>query len=872
QHDSDGRGYPILPPLGQVFKSTAPVTLFVLILHIDAALAREAWQVRLRHAAIASENWQEETMSSTSLLSRKSCTTILDLDGTLRASPRHVAVRRPLLVPVPPRDWGPLGDPRRHDGSPFISLVLPPPLPLPGSSRVGPPKGLADYLPDLNPALASRALLRSKNADGPGPAVASWMVEVPVEPARGDVPHMEQFMFGTPFGGAFVRWFGLARDTVSWMAPRQGGSYFKLDVAAMLCSFLGASGKHLLFLGISGFEDILTIFGDNNQGAMMIKVRNDRPAPGYGRVIVSVGDDWESTLAATLQLARGLVAGPNEFNPRGDLQRGNSTYSHWMDGLLYSPKLLIGPSDLEDQIATSLDKLESRGIRVSGLVLDDVWQHVDEDQPSRFQAGLVDFEASPRAFKKGLRNSIREIKRRHPAVRNVIVSLPILGHWGGLSEQAEGRLRHIYQTIHVERHEKSNPQAPSLVGIDIVSPHDDIQQFFNDYYAFLAACEVDAVLVDGVSMLESMASAAVRCSVSEAYLDAQSTAIRTHFPRGNLSSMSMSPCALFHDLKSTRSLQPATVRNSRAFLDRRRHVFVNSINSLISGGVGNIPDWGPVERTAAAAHGAFHVAARCISGGPIQISDFDGSGPDDSDLVRQISGMTALGETVVFRPSGIGKTTNPYSQFDDEHLLKIGNTHSLGASRASTLGLFNISERPVMELVSLRDFPGIDESTNYVVLSSTGVRSSCINLTTLSLFSAGLEPGQYEILTTYPLKRFAAARGGGHVDIAVLGLQGKMLGAATVIDTDSTTRDGVIWIEVVLKALGTLEYVLTQAFIEIYLSYTPEEQYEIIVKNLTVQGRVLAPMSVNVSGTIMRLNLEAIWGDHDWKTETHEIY
>ncbi|KAK8010158.1 raffinose synthase Sip1 [Apiospora arundinis] len=695
-----------------------------------------------------------------------------------------------------------------------------------------------------------------------GPAVASWMVEVPVAPAHGHIPHMEQFMFGTPFGGAFVRWFGLSRDTVAWMAPRQGGSYFKLDVAAMLCSFLGASGQNLLLLGISGFEDILTIFGDNNQGAMMIKVRNDRPAPGYGRVIVSVGDEWESTLAATLQLARELSTGPNEPKPRDDLQRGDAIDPHWMDGLLYSPHFDIGPSDLEVQIAKSLNELESRGIRVSGLVLDDVWQHVDEHQPSRFQAGLIDFEASPRGLKKGLKDSIREIKHRHSVVRNVIVSLPILGHWGGISEQADGRLPHIYQTIPVERHERSIPQSPSLVRINIVSPH-DIQQFYHDYYAFLAACDVDAILVDGISMLESLASASVRCSLSEAYLEAQSTAMQTYFPRGNLSSMSLSPCALFHDLRSTGSRQPPTVRNSRAFSDHRRHVFVNAINAVVSGGIGNIPDWGPVERTAAAAHGAFHVAARCLSGGPIRISTFDGSGRDDLGLVRQISGVTALGKTVVFRPSGIGKTTNPYSHFDDEHLLKIGNTHNLGASRASMLGLFNISDRTVRELVSLRDFPDIDESTDFVVLSSTGARSSRVNFTTLSLFSGNLEPGQYEILTAYPLKHFAAAKGGGLVDIAVLGLHGKILGAATVIDTDFTIRDGMIWVKVVLKALGTLE---------IYLSYTPESQNCIAVEDLIVQGRPLAPASVDVSGSIMRLNLEAIWRDHDWKAEADEIY
>lgn len=67
------------------------------------------------------------------------------------------------------------------------------------------------------------------------------------------------------------------------MAPRHGRSYFKLDVAAILCSFLNSRGEHLLFLGVSGLEDVLTVFGDNNEGAMMIKVSEHHTDNDLGR-------------------------------------------------------------------------------------------------------------------------------------------------------------------------------------------------------------------------------------------------------------------------------------------------------------------------------------------------------------------------------------------------------------------------------------------------------------------------------------------------------------------------------------------------------------------------------------------------------------
>lgn len=39
-----------------------------------------------------------------------------------------------------------------------------------------------------------------------------------------------------------------------------------------MCSFLGPEGKHIVLLGISGVEDVMTLFGDDQAGNVVLKV------------------------------------------------------------------------------------------------------------------------------------------------------------------------------------------------------------------------------------------------------------------------------------------------------------------------------------------------------------------------------------------------------------------------------------------------------------------------------------------------------------------------------------------------------------------------------------------------------------------------
>lgn len=123
------------------------------------------------------------------------------------------------------------------------------------------------------------------------------------------------------------------------------------------------------------------------------------------------------------------------------------------------------------------------------------------------------------------------------------------------------------------------------------------------------------------------------------------------------------------------------------------------------------------------------------------------------------------------------------------------------------VGFFNISQRPLTELVPLSKFPGIVEAQYYVVRSHrSGLISQPIQVVDpKSLLYISLEVRGYDILSSYPLRGFVDEKKQETIWIANLGLLGKMAGAAAVIDTRITKLDnGRIYIDTNLKALGVL--------------------------------------------------------------------
>lgn len=320
--------------------------------------------------------------------------------------------------------------------------------------------------------------------------------------------------------------------------------------------------------------------------------------------------------------------------------------------------------------------------------------------------------------------------------------------------------------------------------------------------------------------------------------------------------MSQFPQNIFHSQLLTN--KPAFhVRNSDDYFPdnisgHTWHVFINAHNALFNFHLNLLPDWDMFQTKNQ--YSAFHAAARCVSGGPVYITDYVGQ--HDLDLISQITAITTRGQTIVLRPSTIGKTIEMYSSHDETRLLKVGSFHG-GKGGTSILSLFNMTQQSQTELVNVSYFPGLEKGQDYVVRAHTTGEVSKAFTSALSLPLVSLEiPVQgYEILSAYPLHAFSLNKSTGlessATKIAVLGLLGKMTGAAAVVDSDFGIQADRLTVTVTLKALGLLG---------IYVSTGQSLSLE---KNLliTIQDSVIPFETVRLrkEESVLEVDVEQAW-------------
>lgn len=208
-----------------------------------------------------------------------------------------------------------------------------------------------------------------------------------------------------------------------------------------------------------------------------------------------------------------------------------------------------------------------------------------------------------------------------------------------------------------------------------VVAQDDVDRFYDDFYRFLASCGIDAIKTDAQFMMDTWLSSSARRELTDTYLDAWTIASLRHFSIKAISCMSQVPHIIFHALLP-RDRPPVLCRNSDDFFpnvpaSHPWHIWSNAHNALISQHLNVLPDWDMFQTVHE--YSAMHAAARCVSGGPIYITDVPGQ--YDLDLIGQMTGQTTRGKTVIFRPSVVGKTLDAYNDYHEDILLKVGSYH-----------------------------------------------------------------------------------------------------------------------------------------------------------------------------------------------------
>ncbi|KAH6900315.1 glycoside hydrolase superfamily [Thelonectria olida] len=694
---------------------------------------------------------------------------------------------------------------------------------------------LSDLIPNLNVKdwKVSPCLSQS-------PGTTIWALEAPIPPSKGDDSAYRDILIGTPWG-SFLRWFAVVRISTSWLGPRHGKSDFSLDKDAILCSFMSPQGRNLVFLAVSGIRHTLPVFRHNSDSGISVHARNDGVSEGKATILVSESDRFDRAVAAVMYHARTLVARARQTNQleneelsalSDDLQP--EWMENWYDGLGFCTWNALGQRLTDQKIFDAVEKLAQQDIKVSSLIIDDNWQSIDSTNGGdQFQHSWKEFEADPEAFPRGLKSTVSHIRQKHPHIKHIAVWHALLGYWGGLAP--DGKLAQTYKTTRVPREDAD----PPIGGEMTVIAEEDVSRFYNDFYRFLSDCGVDAVKTDAQFMIDSWTSASARRGLLTRYLDAWTISMLRHFSAKAISCMSQIPQALFHSQMPTN--RPAIlVRNSNDFFpeipsSHPWHVWANAHNSIFTQYLNVLPDWDMFQTVHD--YSGFHAAARCISGGPVYITDVPGE--HNMDLIGQMTGLTPGGRTVVFRPSVTGKTVYPYTGYEDDLLLKVGSYHGASQTGNPMLAIFNVSARPLTEIIPLSIFPGIDASIDYVVRAHA---TSKVSRPTKvggphSLITGSLCVRGYEIFCAFPLTTVSGKKHGA-TQIANLGLLGKMTGpAAIVMNEIKQAENGRVEIDTRVKAFGVLG---------LYVSSLPSMTIEGDFL-ATIQGQTIPSHTVTIS-------------------------
>jgi raffinose synthase len=426
-------------------------------------------------------------------------------------------------------------------------------------------------------------------------------------------------------------------------------------------------------------------------------------------------------------------------------------------------------------VQRGLESFRLGGIQPRLLILDDGWQ--DYRKMPGGEERLVSLEPNQTQFEGSLGPTVRVAKHDY-GIRTVLVWHALLGYWGGVDGASLGnydvqeRLRFFGPGI-LAQHPNLNTQYwGSAVG---VIPPTQIGKFFDDYHRRLEADGVDGVKVDNQSMIESVAQGfGGRIEVTRAYREALEKSAAKHFQGRIINCMASAMENYYGSSRST------LMRTSIDFWPKRpethgQHLYCNAQMGVWFGEFMH-PDWDMFQ----SAHemGAFHAAARAVSGGPVYVSDT----PDAHDF--ELLSKLVLSDGSVLRAERPGRPTldSLFSDVTREPvLLKVFNYnrdtavigvfncnhHPMASNRVPTLGTISPADAPELRG---EQFVGFRHQTGKLWRTSRSHRELL-----------ELAEGDWEVVTFAPIER----------GVAVLGLADKLNSGGAVVQRSWRRRGGL---------------------------------------------------------------------------------
>ncbi|EPS45741.1 hypothetical protein H072_115 [Dactylellina haptotyla CBS 200.50] len=662
-------------------------------------------------------------------------------------------------------------------------------------------------------------------------------------------PGYVEAILGAPINDTIISYFATMKHGTAWVQPHHSnfrgvGRYegFHPPKECVLAAFLTVRGEVMVFLGISTAASTVYLKGGGD-GSVIGVGRNDGGKPVDGKVVVVLAKGVEEGVEEAMFWANRIAEEGRTAEAESE-SVGEEVLEEdpWNDSLKYCTWNSLGRELTHKRVVDAVNDLYDSGIQVESVIIDDNWQSLNSQSRDAFGFRWTEFEADRKAFPNGLKGLVRDIKK-NKGVKHVAVWHGILGYWNGISPV--GWIADNYKLRNIRN------------GDIYVVDKSDIGRFYDDFYKFLSAQGITAVKADTQCLLDERLPSADKGELLPAYAAAWRAAASKYFGQRAISCMSLVPQILF-----TNHLRPSlpkfTLRNSDDFfphspISHPWHIFANAHNAVFLSRLNVTPDWDMFQTK----HdwGGYHAAARCISGGPVYITD--DVGRHDMSIVNKITAKGKNGELVTLRPTSKAKSLEYFTSFSEKRPVKVMSTTGPEGYKIKMVGTFDLDGGdPRNDMISLRDVvgvqeQGVNEAKEFAVYSHNSQTAKLVGAR--SYIKTTVQKGGWDVASVSPIVPVKTDMGREEVGVAVFGLLDQISGAAAAVDVKIASNSSTVKVGVELKALGVLG---------IFTNYTDSSRYGRI-RQVTLGGEDVPEKFVSVGegssyGTI-KVDVEGAW-------------
>jgi len=344
----------------------------------------------------------------------------------------------------------------------------------------------------------------------------------------------------------------------------------------------------------------------------------------------------------------------------------------------------------KNTLAYAMENFKQKEIPVRYMIIDGGWQ-------SNKNKVLDSFDGDKNKFPEGIASTITMLKNDY-GLDKVLMWQTLWGMFQGLDKASfennsqtvsflpPKRMNCLIGGSKVINEEEATvgPRFyPGFLGNNIVIPK-NFTSYYNNYLDYLRLQGADGVKIDAMTWIEAVGnSKGGRVKAMKEMMQGVQGAVNTHFNNEMINCSSCSNDYLYNALSAN-----LTRSSGDFFPDKPEthgfHVFTNAHTSFWMGEI-VLPDWDMFQ--SGHKSGAFHAAARAISGGPIYTTETIGS--ENKTVLDKL--MTSKGKLP--RCKDVGRVcteslfTNPAN---NDKAVKIYNTNLVGG----IVGAFNCSYNP----------------------------------------------------------------------------------------------------------------------------------------------------------------------------------